>query len=125
MVQSKDDEINFLKNMYEEKIRQLMDLNFDSEATAPCSPTNWLWPSETSAPSTTPSWRRRRAPTTTLVQGQVQRNDDDFSTIGQRVGGRQGRSQEGPRQIRRIAKGDHGSPRSQRRSRGEDRRTRG
>jgi len=31
MVQSKDDEINFLKNMYEEKIRQLMDLNFDSE----------------------------------------------------------------------------------------------
>merc|ERR1711872_909899 len=30
-VQSKDDEINFLKNMYEEKIRQLMDLNFDSE----------------------------------------------------------------------------------------------
>jgi len=31
MVQSKDDEINFLKNMYEEKIRQLMDINFDSE----------------------------------------------------------------------------------------------
>jgi len=31
MVQTKDDEINFLKNMYEEKIRQLMDLNFDSE----------------------------------------------------------------------------------------------
>merc|ERR1711970_1387783 len=31
MVQSKDDEINFLKSMYEEKIRQLMDLNFDSE----------------------------------------------------------------------------------------------
>merc|ERR1719342_1005507 len=31
IVQTKDDEINFLKNMYEEKIRQLMDINFDSE----------------------------------------------------------------------------------------------
>jgi len=31
VVQTKDDEINFLKNMYEEKIRQLMDINFDSE----------------------------------------------------------------------------------------------
>merc|ERR1719315_999925 len=31
IVQTNDDEINFLKNMYEEKIRQLMDINFDSE----------------------------------------------------------------------------------------------
>merc|ERR1719427_840105 len=57
LLTTKDDEIAFLTNMYEEKVKALMTIDLGSDAFASLSPTSWLSLSATSAANTKPSWR--------------------------------------------------------------------